>query len=191
MHTFTGHLKEPVIDFATGKTAAVIEVNEDFREAYEDLKAAEKLTVTLKRYRKGRSLDANAYYWVLVGKLAKAVKSSTAEVHNRLLALYGQPEIYGGKGVYLTIPETEAAEKKAREATDYHVAPTSQVRVGDDGITYRTYRLLRGSHGYDTSEMAHLIDGTLSECKDVGIPASELATPEEREKLEKVYGVRV
>ena len=52
---FTGRLKEPIIDFLTGKMAAVIQINEDFRQAYEDLKDCEKLSLEIKRYRKKRS----------------------------------------------------------------------------------------------------------------------------------------
>ena len=35
---FTGRLKEPVIDFVTGRITALIELNEDFRQAYDKLK---------------------------------------------------------------------------------------------------------------------------------------------------------
>ncbi len=51
------------------------------------------------------------------------------------------------------------------QATEYHLMPTSQVRQGLDGIMYRTYKLLRGSSTYDTSEMARLIDGLITSCK--------------------------
>lgn len=54
----------------------------------------------------------------------------------------------------MTVPDTEDAEKKVMQATEYHLMPTSQVRQGLDGIVYRTYKLLRGSSTYDTSEMA-------------------------------------
>ena len=36
---FTGRLKEPVIDYLTGKLTVLFEPCEDFREAYENLKA--------------------------------------------------------------------------------------------------------------------------------------------------------
>jgi hypothetical protein len=38
------------------------------------------------------------------------------------------------------------------------------------------YRIYRGSHTYNSAEMAKLIEGTISECKQVGI---ETATPDE------------
>ena len=51
---FTGKLKEPVIDFITGRTTVLIEAYEDFRQAYEELKGYDKLSVEIKRYRAKR-----------------------------------------------------------------------------------------------------------------------------------------
>lgn len=66
---FTGRLKEPIIDYVTGRLYVVFEPLEDFRQAYEELKGCEKLSFEIKKYRRKRSLDANAYYWVLCTKL--------------------------------------------------------------------------------------------------------------------------
>lgn len=89
----------------------------------------------------------------------------------------------------MTIPDTEEAEKKVNNATDYHLAPTSQVRMGNDDVMYRTYRLLRGSRTYDTKEMSRLIDGLITCCKEAGIPETEIASPNEKEILKERYGV--
>lgn len=188
---FTGRLKEPIIDYITGRLTILFEPCEDFRQTYDELKGCEKLILEIKKYRRKRSLDANAYYWVLVTKLSGVVGMSNSEVHNMMLRGYGQPEIYEGKGVYLTIPDTDEARKKADNATDYHVLPTSQVRTGDDGIVYRTYKLLRGSHTYNTAEMSRLIEGIISECKHAGIPDSEIATPDEQRILKEKYNIEL
>lgn len=188
---FTGRLKQLIIDYSTGRMSVLFEPDQDFRQTYEELKGCEKLSLEIKRYRRKRSLDANAYYWVLLGKLARRTGQSNAELHNQMLREYGQPEIFEGKGVYMTIPETDAAIKKVDNAMDYHLQPTSQIREGNDGIMYRTYKLLRGSHTYNSEEMAHLIDGLISECKDVGIPDAEIATPDEKRLLKERYGVDI
>ena len=49
---------------------------------------------------------------------------------------------------------------------------------------YRTYIMLRGSSSYDTKEMARLIDGLVSECKEVGI---ETLPPDEVERMMAAY----
>ena len=188
---FTGRLKEPIIDYLTGRLTILFEPCEDFRQTYEELKDCEKLSLEIKRYRRKRSLDANAYYWVLIGKLAKVLELSNPETHNMMLCRYGQPEIFEDKCVYLTIPDTEDAEKRVSNAADYHLQPTSQVREGNDGIMYRTYKLLRGSHTYNTAEMARLIDGLISECKHAGIPDREIATPDEQRLLKEKYNIEL
>lgn len=188
---FTGKLKQPVIDYLSGRMAVLFEPNEDFRQAYEELKGCDKLSFEIKPYRAKRSLDANAYYWVLITKLAKKISISNLELHNMMLRMYGQVEIIEGKAVYLTIPDTEEAERKVNNATDYHLQATSQVREGNDGIMYRTYKLLRGSRTYNTEEMARLIDGLVQCCKDAGIPDSDIASPDEKRILKERYGVDI
>lgn len=42
---FTGKLKEPIIDFATRRLTILFEPQEDFTQAYEELKDCEKLKV--------------------------------------------------------------------------------------------------------------------------------------------------
>ena len=101
---FTGILRKPLIDCDTMRPLIIFSPNEDFSQAYEELKDCEKLSLEIKKYRRKRSLDANAYYWVLIGKLAKVLELSNPETHNMMLCRYGQPEVFEGKAVYMTIP---------------------------------------------------------------------------------------
>ena len=48
-----------------------------------------KLDMNLKKHSDKRSLDANAYYWKLLGELAKVLQTSNEELHNQLLDSYG------------------------------------------------------------------------------------------------------
>ena len=184
-----GRLKGLGIDLMSRHQKLEIEVDSDIRKEYDELKDKEKLRIRIVQYRKKRSLDANAYYWTLLTKFADVIGLSNPEAHNMMLRGYGQSEIFDGKAVYVTIPDTEEAEKKVNNATDYHLAPTSQVRLGNDGVIYRTYRLLRGSRTYDTKEMSRLIDGLITCCKEAGIPETEIASPSEKEILKERYGV--
>lgn len=184
-----GRLKGLGIDLMSRHQKLEIEVDSDIRKEYDKLKDKEKLRIRIVQYRKKRSLDANAYYWTLLTKFADVIGLSNPEAHNMMLRGYGQSEIFDGKAVYVTIPDTEEAEKKVNNATDYHLAPTSQVRMGNDDVMYRTYRLLRGSRTYDTKEMSRLIDGLITCCKEAGIPETEIASPNEKEILKERYGV--
>lgn len=191
MAKFTGILKQPIIDFRSGRLTLLFEPNEDFRETYEELKDCDKLSLEIKKYRAKRSLDANAYYWTLITKLATVLDTSNAEQHNKMLGLYGYPEVIDGKHCLVVLPDTEDAQKKVMRAEEYHLKPTSDVREGNDGKSYRTYVLLRGSRTYNTQEMARLINGLISECKDANIPDSEIATPDEKRLLKERYGVDI
>lgn len=185
----TGRFKGLGIDLMSKQQRLEIEVDNDIREEYEALRDKPKLKIRITKYKKKRSLDANAYYWTLLTKFADVVGLSNPEAHNMMLRGYGQSEIFDGKAVYVTIPDTEESEKRVNNATDYHLAPTSQVRMGNDDVMYRTYRLLRGSRTYDTKEMSRLIDGLITCCKEAGIPETEIATPNEKEMLQERYGV--
>lgn len=184
-----GRFKGLGIDLMSRHQKLEIEIDSDIREEYDKLKDKERLRIRIVQYRKKRSLDANAYYWTLLTKFADVIGLSNPEAHNMMLRGYGQSEIFDGRAVYVTIPDTEEAEKKVNNATDYHLAPTSQVRMGNDDVMYRTYRLLRGSRTYDTKEMSRLIDGLITCCKEAGIPETEIASPNEKEILKERYGV--
>lgn len=187
---FTGKLKEPVIDYITGKITALIEINEDFRQAYEELKDY-KLDIEIKKYRKKRSLDANSFYWLLISKLAKILDTSLPELHNLMLSKYGYIEILEDKPVFTLLVDTEETEKKVKASEYYHLKPTSQVTEMADGKLWRTYMLMRGSSTYNTEEMSRLISGLITDCKEAGIPDREIATPDEQRILKEKYNIEL
>ena len=150
----------------------------------QDIKAlGEYLCLTVKKWSEKRSLDANAYYWVLITKLSEAIKVSKPRMHNLMLRRYGQMLFLDGQRVILMLPDTVAAEETALEAETFHVKPTTKIRKGTP-VNYRGYVLLRGSSDYNKAEMSALLDGLISECKEVGI---ETATPEELKRMMELY----
>ena len=178
----TGFLRGLSLNWQTRRPEITLEVEGDAAEI-ERLKDR-RLTVELKQYREKRSLDANAYYWVLVGKLADIAGQSNAWVHNHMLRKYGQIMVIYDQGVYTVLPDSDEAQKAIDEAETYHLKPTSQVKPGKGGKMYRTYMMLRGSSDYDTKEMSRLIDGLVSECKEAGI---ETLPPAELERMMENY----
>lgn len=184
---FTGRASGVSTDYLTGKMNITLEANEAsvIREGYDKIKNLEKLSVRIVRYREKRSLDANAYYWKLLSKVAEAMHVSMPFAHNFFLRRYGQIELFDDQAVYVVIPDTDEAEKRVWEAETYHLKPTSQVKTGKDGRMYRTYMMLRGSSSYDTKEMSKLIDGLVSEAKEMGI---ETLPPNELEHMKAMWG---
>jgi len=146
------------------------------------------LRITLKQYRQGRSKNANAYFYALVGKLADVLNVSKAYVHNLMLRKYGQIETIDDRPVWVILPETEETALKVDEDDSIHLRPTSEIKEGKDHRMYRTYLLLKGSHQFDTKEMSILIDGIIAECKAAGIntlPTTEI------EAMKQMWGVEI
>ena len=162
-------------DWKTGKTRLLFLSDGKPEEAEKYI--GKKLRLKAVEWKEKRSLDANAYYWVLLTKLAVFLEVSASYLHNFMLRLCAYPVLYDGKKVYLVLPDTDETEKKVMEEENYHIKPTSEVKMGRDGKMYRTYFLLRGSSTYDTAEMSCLINHLVNECKDAGIetlPQAEL-----------------
>lgn len=151
-----------------GESVLSIATREDCRGVWDDLHETD-VEVTIKKHRKKRGLTANAFYWVTVSQLAQALGVTDAYIHNTMLRQYGQPEIYGGKVVYVMLPDTDETAEKTLEAMENHLRPTSQIRNGSDGVVYRAYMLLRGSSTYNTEEFSRLVDGLLEACKEAGV----------------------
>ena len=131
----------------------------------------------LKEHRKSRSLNANAYFHVLCQKIAEATKQSLIEVKNQLICGYGYMDTEVGCVIL-----KDGIEWKRIETI--HLMPTTSTRTMDDGKLWRVYRVMRGSHTYDTKEMAHLIDMTVEEAKGLDI---ETLPPHELERLKEAW----
>lgn len=142
------------------------------------------LAITLKQYREKRSLNANAYYWRLVGEMAAYMKHPQQVVHNELLRSYGTLDTVEGENLMIFIPDTFEAEEKVLMQETYHLKPTSMTKITDDGRAFRAYLVIKGSHEYDTQEMSRLIDGAVSEAKQMGL---ETLPPDEIERMMAAY----
>ena len=139
----------------------------------EEVRKGKKLAVEVKPVKGLRSANANAYLWVLLGKLAAALHTTKDDLYLLMLDRYG---------VYThVIVMPDAVD---RMITEWRVA-RNLGRVTVNGITGIQLQLYYGSSTYDTSEMAHLIDGVVDECKEVGI---ETLPPEELARLKTEWG---
>ena len=131
--------------------------------------------------KKHRSLDSNAYFHVLVQKLAQVHDPPISMVRckNEMIAAYGQPEELDGQQVII---KTNLPTEKMYEQEYLH---TSCVRVGvENGTEVYFYRVYRGSHTYNSCEMNKLIAGVVQECVAVGV---EVATPDELAHMQMLW----
>lgn len=137
-----------------------------------------ELDCELATHREKRSLNANSYYHVLCGKIAEKVGTSMTEVCNQMIADYGQVD----EDIKSMILEDRVNWLKLN---NLHLRPTTKTQVMANGRLYRCYFVMRGSHTYNTKEMATLIRGVISEAEELGIST---LTPAEINSLLNAWG---
>ena len=125
-------------------------------------------------HREKRSLNQNNYYWQLLSKVADKLRISKSRLHNDMLRHFGQRMIVDDKPVIVYLPDTEESENTAMESDTVHLKQTSSILEGNNGITYRAYVMMRGSHEYNVAEMTVLVDGIVQEARQLDI---EVLTP--------------
>lgn len=133
-----------------------------------------ELDLSLKEFKPKRSLNANAYMWALIGKIAEVLRISQDEVYHRMLCDYGTLEKGDGCVQYVSI----RADAKLTGWLYVHTKPIKTVDL--EGKKFTHYALIKGSSDYNTKEMSFLLDGVIYEAKELGI---EVMTPEELERL--------
>ena len=176
----TGKAVGASLDFDTNRFRITFEVNENdvVKSEYDKLRSYDKLKIKAVRYTQRRSLDANAYFHVLVGKIADALTISKAKAKNVLICKYGQPQLLPDGSIM--VYKTNAPEEFMWEQESIHAIPVKYEEKA------KFYKIYRGSHTYDTKEMSVLIDGTVADAKELGI---ETATPTELAEMKERWGV--
>ena len=178
----TGRITGIAKDYISGKWTLTLQIDEDIRGEYEELRSVNLLNVIIKKFRKKRSLDANAYYWVLVSKLSEKLRTSKEEMHNMLLAQYGQIDRdEDGNAIIFSLRSDIDISKRY----DLHAKPIGKGYVGEKEFIH--YALLKGSHLYDTKEMSVLIDGVVGEAKEQGI---ETMTPDDLKRMKEAWNAK-
>lgn len=140
-------------------------------DTYNDLRE-NPVNVDVKRWREKRSLDANAYAWVLIDKLAAARGLTKAEVYREAIRGIG--------GVSDTVCVRDKAVDRLVDGWSHNglgwFAETMPSKI--PGCT--NVVLYCGSSTYDTKQMSSLIDHVVQDCKAVGI---ETKTPQELDAM--------
>lgn len=136
------------------------------------------IKLTVKRITQRRSLNANAYFHVLVGQIAEKLKISKPRAKNMLLGRYGQRELTDSGQVIISV----LSEIDMLEREDIHCVPVGYATLNDKEFTH--YAVIRPSHTYDNAEMAALITGTVDEAKELGIPTE---TPDEIARMKALW----
>lgn len=161
------------MEFVLKEKQDILKVQEALLEVVSNLKE-KPYVCEIKPFHKKRSLDANAYFHVLVDKIAKAVNKSAEDVKVQINLDYGTiaSDDKGLKAGFKALKEVPISKffkyaKPIGECTE-------------NGKIFVKYLIYKETHTLDSSEMAILIDGTIQEAKQLGI---ETLTPIELENL--------
>jgi len=129
------------------------------------------ISIDIKKWRNKRSLTANAYLWVLLDQMAKALNTSKDELYIQVLSRYGT-------FTHVLVPKkaVEAFKANFRTCVERGERPLK----GGVGIVLECYF---GSSTYNSLEMAQLLNGVVSEAKELGI---ETEPQEEIDRLVKM-----
>ena len=133
--------------------------------------------VELKEHRERRSLDANAYCWVLLDRLSAALRRPKDELYRSYVRDIG--------GNCESVCVMDKAVEKFRAAWEKNGIgwPTETMPAKLPGCTVVT--AYYGSSTYDTAQMSRLIDLVVEDCKAQGI---ETMTPMELDRLKDGWG---
>lgn len=141
-----------------------------------DLKAiiakGRELSVEVKEHRNKRSLDANAYCFLLCQKIAEVIHNTKEFVYQRAIRQVGQFEILPIKN--------EAVERWIQNWGSKGLGWFSEVLDNSKLDGYKKVISYYGSSIYDVREMQILIDELIYQCKELDI---ETASPAEIKSL--------
>lgn len=147
----------PYHDVTTGKwllTFETVEIPDIF-----DKTRDKDLNLEIKQHRNHRSKDANALLWECIGRLAMALRADKWDIYLLMLKRYGQY-------TYIVVPPN-AVEMVARQWRECEVIGDININ-GRDGVQMLCYY---GSSTYDTKQFSILLDGVISEMKEIGLTA--------------------
>lgn len=125
-------------------------------------------------YKEKRSLSANAYFYVLVDKIAKERTKVTGravssdDIHREMILKYGTWEREAdGSPKWVVFPKDKPLPTSGY-FWDMNADVTIKGEKSGEEVGH-AYIVVRGSHTYNSKEMSELINGTVSEAQDLGI----------------------
>ena len=135
-----------------------------------------KYVVEIHEYRQRRSLDANAYCWLLLGKLSAKLGTPADQLYREAIQGVGDN--------FDIVPIKDCAVERWVANWRHHGIGWLCENLGPSKHTgYTNVINYYGSSVYDKAQMARLIDIIVEECKEQDI---ETLTPEELAKLMEV-----
>lgn len=172
-----GSIKGISKDLTNNKYNLTLELENVCKEEYEALKDKE-LNVELKEYKKKRSLDANAYLWVLLHKMSKIMKLPASEIYKMEIKEIGVCEILPLKN--------EAVDRFVESWSKNGLGWICDIIGESKHKGFTNIKAYYGSSVYDSKEMSILLNNVVENCKLQGIQTLDEL---ELEKMVKEWGI--
>lgn len=177
MYDLTGKFNGITFDYLTQKPILSLTLDEFTGAMVDELRACEKLSIKVGKFRQKRSLDANAYAWVLIGKIAEKTSLPKDEIYQNLIRNLG-----GNYEVVCT--QDKALESLCRMWERNGLGWTTESMPSKiEGCT--NVLLYYGSSCFDSAQMSRFINLIQEDCRSLGI---ETKSPEELASLLKGWG---
>ena len=154
--------KEWIITFSTP---------ENFSETYDELSGKE-VSIEIKAVSKKRSLDANAYCWALIDKIAEKTGLKKSDVYRNAIREIG--------GVSTTVCVMDQAVESLRQGWSKNGLGWQSEVIKSKIPGCSCVILYYGSSVYDSKQMAQLIDSLIQDAEALGIPT---ITDEQADRL--------
>lgn len=133
--------------------------------------ADKEYDVVIKEKRARRSLDANAYAWVLITAIADVLNADKEEIYLAELKKYGQSEVVSVKSSINVGGFFKYFEECGRGKVN--------------GTEFTHYKVYKGSSEFDTREMSVFIKGVVVDAQELGI---DTRTPDEIANMTSLWG---
>lgn len=182
MVTFKGNIKDIVKTFENELimtiTTNASNLSIDELKSLQDGKNGVKVDLT--KWREKRSLDSNAYAWVLMDKIAEKTNTTKEHVYREIIKRVGVFEILPLKDVAVEKFIKNWQSKGLGWVCD-NLGSSPKLEGFTKIVAYY------GTSTYDTKEMSRFIDEVVSEACGLGI---QVETPDKIEEMKSLWGTQ-
>lgn len=176
---FKGQLNDYILTINNKAILQIkVNVNDIIIDELNSFKTAKNgLKIDIKKYRENRSLNANAYAWVLIDKIAKKLNTTKEEIYREVIKRVGVFEILPIKEIAVETFCRRWQSKGLGWVCD-NLGACKTLKGYVNIVAYY------GTSTYDTKEMSRFIDEVVAEAKSQNI---QTETPEQIENLKSLW----
>ena len=157
-------------------TTNAINLSSEELKSLQDSKNGVKIDIA--KWREKRSLDSNAYAWVLMDKIAEKTRTTKERIYKEIIKRVGVFEILPIKDIAVESFIKRWQSKGLGWVCD-NLGSSPKMKGFTKIVAYY------GTSTYDTKEMSRFLDEVVSEATELGI---QTETPDKIEEMKSLWG---